>query len=395
MMKLKVYKTTLIISVIVILVAFIMKLCGCSDFDIPIIDNAINNNLLIKYICYGLLYILNGILIIITILKKELKIREIMLFILIYLTMYIIFIIFDLENFKFIIEILVLIILSYVLSKNKLIIFEVVIITSLNIIYQIISMITKNLGIGIVNETFTTNLIFQIDYYMLMLISLLYFKKKGVYIYELVYKTICNFIRRPLSILVLHSKRNCKEKCIQQNQTSNQEVEFEIGYAIFNIVLAIFQILTVGFVCWLIKNTIINFIVIYLSFIFLRKVLGHSYHADTVIKCTTLSIFIFACATELSLDINFSLLSSVLSGLLTAIFLHILYYYNNFIKGKNDITKLDLNELKIRLGYLEQIEIEMLYDYWHRGNISVDEIAEKYGYNRMKIYRTLKKIKYD
>ena len=54
-----------------------------------------------------------------------------------------------------------------------------------------------------------------------------------------------------------------------------------------------------------------------------------------------------------------------------------------------------MNELKIRLGYLEQIEIEMLYDYWHRGNTSVDEIAEKYGYNKMKIYRTLKKIKYD
>lgn len=392
-MKLKVYKTTLIISVIVILVAFIMKLCGCSDFDIPIIDNAINNNLLIKYICYGLLYTLHSIIVIILIIKRKLSFKEIILLIIIFMIIYLINGFLNLGYIKFIIEMIAFTIPSYIMTKNKKIPIEVFMIYFLNFIYQLISMLTKNLTIGIYKETFTTNLIFQIDYYMLLIISVLYFLKKGEHVYEIFLEFIKRW--RMGSFNLIHSKRNCKEKCIQQNQTSNQEVDFEISYAIFNIVLAIFQILTVGFVCWLIKNTIINFIVIYLSFVFLRKVLGHSYHADTVIKCTTLSIFIFACATELSLDINFSLLSSVLSGLLTAIFLHILYYYNNFIKGKNDITKLDLNELKIRLGYLEQIEIEMLYDYWHRGSTTVDEVAEKYGYNKMKVYRTLKKIKYD
>ena len=393
MMKLKVYKTTLIISVIVILVAFIMKLCGCSDFDIPIIDNAINNNLILMITCYGMLYTLNCIIVIILIVKRNLSLKEVIILIIFFMIIYLINGFLNLGYIKFIVEIIAFTIPSYIMTKNKKIPIEVLIMSILNICYQLISMLTKNLTVSIYKETFTTNLIFQIDYYMLLIISVLYFLKKGEHVYEIFLEFIKRWRMGPFNIL--HSKRNRKEKCIQQNQTSNQEIDFEIGYAIFNIVLAIFQILTVGFVCWLIKNTIINFIVIYLSFIFLRKVLGHSYHADTVIKCTTLSIFIFACATELSLDINFSLLSSVLSGLLTAIFLHILYYYNNFIKGKNDITKLDLNELKIRLGYLEQIEIEMLYDYWHRGNISVDEIAEKYGYNRMKIYRTLKKIKYD
>lgn len=393
MMKLKVYKTTLIISVIVILVAFIMKLCGCSDFDIPIIDNAINNNLILMITCYDMLYTLNCIIVIILIVKKNLSLKEVIILIIFFMIIYLINGFLNLGYIKFIVEIIAFTIPSYIMTKNKKIPIEVLIMSILNICYQLISMLTKNLTVGIYKETFTTNLIFQIDYYMLLIISVLYFLKKGEHVYEIFLEFIKRW--RMGSFNILHSKRNRKEKCIQQNQTSNQEVDFEIGYAIFNIVLAIFQILTVGFVCWLIKNTIINFIVIYLSFIFLRKVLGHSYHADTVIKCTTLSIFIFACATELSLDINFSLLSSVLSGLLTAIFLHILFYYNNFIKGKNDITKLDLNGLKIRLGYLEQIEIEMLYDYWHRGNISVDEIAEKYGYNRMKIYRTLKKIKYD
>ena len=108
-----------------------------------------------------------------------------------------------------------------------------------------------------------------------------------------------------------------------------------------------------------------------------------------------MSMVIFACATELSLDVNISILSSVLVGLLVAFILRIAYYYDNYIKCSNDITKLSLEELKIKLGYLEQLEIEMLYDYWHRGNTTVDDVAEKYGYNKMKIYRTLNKIKQD
>ena len=392
-MKLKVYKTTLLLCIFVILLSFVMKLFGYTGFSIPIIDHAINNNLAIMYISYGLLFITNAILVILLIVKVRIKRKEYIVVIIIFLLDYLSTCLVDLGYLTFIVEIICFGICSFIITKDKKIVFEVLLMYFLNFVYQIISLFTKNLNIAIADETFTTNITFMIDYYMLLIVSILYFKRKEVHIYELVIELIHVCFRRPKTFNLIHSKRRCEEKCLQQSKTHVQEVE--IGYAIFNIVLAIFQILTVGFVCWLIKNTIINFIVIYLSFVFLRKVLGHSYHADTVIKCTTLSIFIFACATELSLDVNISILSSVLSGLLTAIFLHILYYYNNFIKGKNDITKLDLNELKIRLGYLEQIEIEMLYDYWNRGNTSVDEIAEKYGYNRMKVYRTLKKIKYD
>ena len=370
-----------------------MKLFGYTGFSIPIIDHAINNNLAIMYISYGLLFITNAILVILLIVKVRLKCKEYIIVIIIFLLDYLSTCLVDLGYLTFIVEITCLSIACYVITKNKKIVFEVFIISSLNILYQWISMITKDLNIAVADETFTTNLTFMIDYYMLLTVSILYFKRKEVHIYELVIELIHVCFRRPKTISILHSKRRCEEKCLQQSKTHVQEVE--VGYLVFNIVLAIFQIMLVGFVSFLVKNTIVNFVIIYLSFIILRSVFKESYHAETVLKCTTMAMVIFTCATELSLDVNISILSSVLVGLLVAFILHIAYYYENYIKCTNDITKLDLENLKLRLGYLEQIEIEMLYDYWHRGNATVDEVAEKYGYNKMKIYRTLNKIKYD
>lgn len=368
-----------------------MKLFGYTGFSIPIIDHAINNNLTLAIISYGLTYSFNVILILTIIVKQHLKYKEVLIIIVIAILVYFINGILNLGYFSFILELALFIIIPQIICKDKKLIPESIVVSILNIVYQSISMFTKGLNVSITTESFTTNLIFLIDYYMLLLITLLYTMWKGENCYEIFIK----FIRRwwMETISIFHSKRRCEEKCIQQNQTSNQEVE--VGYLVFNIVLAIFQITLVGFVSFLVKNTIVNFVIIYLSFIILRSVFKESYHAETVLKCTTMAMVIFTCATELSLDVNISILSSVLVGLLVAFILHIAYYYENYIKCTNDITKLDLENLKLRLGYLEQIEIEMLYDYWHRGNTTVDEVAEKYGYNKMKIYRTLNKIKQD
>lgn len=392
-MKLKVYKTTLLLCIFVILLSFVMKLFGYTGFSIPIIDHAINNNLAIMYISYGLLFITNAILVILLIVKVRLKWKHYLIIIIIFLLDYLSTCLVDLGYLTFIVEIICFGICSFIITKDKKIVFEVLLMYFLNFVYQIISLFTKNLNIAIADETFTTNITFMIDYYMLLIVSILCFKRKEVHIYELVIELIHVCFRRPKTFNLIHSKRRCEEKCLQQSKTHVQEVE--VGYLVFNIVLAIFQIMLVGFASFLVKNTIVNFVIIYLSFIILRSVFKESYHAETVLKCTTMAMVIFTCATELSLDVNISILSSVLIGLLVAFVLHIAYYYENYIKCTNDITKLDLENLKLRLGYLEQIEIEMLYDYWHRGNTTVDEVAEKYGYNKMKIYRTLNKIKQD
>lgn len=389
----RVYRQTLILSILVILVCYIMKLFGYSGFNIPIIDSALNNNLLSQTICYILLYTINGLLIIIIIVKDKLTRKQIIIFILIELLFCIVSLVIN-DFFKIILEILILLIYANLISKNKLISLEVILIYGINIVYQMISMYTRGLIINVTKESFTTNFILNIDYYIFMIISLLYFLKKGEYLYEIIYKLIKQVKWRPLAFLGFIPKRESEEKCLQQNEKNIQEINIELGYFLFNILLFLFQFLLVLTLCYFIKKTILNILIIYISFVVLRTVFGKSYHADTIIKCTTLGAVIFMTATELSLDINISLLSSVIIGVLIAYLMHIYYYYDSYIKCNNDLTKMSFDELKIKLYYLTELEVSLVYDYWHKyKNVSADDIAEKYGYNKMKIYRTIKKIK--
>ena len=387
-MKNKIYKYTLLTSIGCLLVSFISKLLGCNDFDIPIIDNAINNNYTLMVICYLLLYNFNCILIIMLIVKKKYTIKKLLISILIFSTSYILTINTINGYYGFILEILCFTIVSLILTKNKKICFEVIIVSALNILYQAISLFIRDLSIKVASETFTTNLILNIDYYMLLLISILYFSKKGEHIYELVIKfikwIICGRNRRSKTISIFLSKRNSKEKIIQQNF---QEVE--TSYLVFSIVLALFQILLVGFLCYLVKGTVWNFVFIFGSFIMLRFAFGKSWHAETVIWCTTVAILTFTMGTRLSLDVDISILSCVGVGFILAFILHILYFY----RLKEDYSKLNKEDLGKLLHYLDATELNILYDYYHRGNTSVEEIADKYGYNKMKIYRILNKIK--
>ena len=75
----QVYRNTLLLCIFTILVAFVMKLFGYEGFHIPAIDNHINNNLIIISICYALLYTINGILLIILVVKRKLNKKELII----------------------------------------------------------------------------------------------------------------------------------------------------------------------------------------------------------------------------------------------------------------------------------------------------------------------------
>lgn len=387
-MKTKIYKYTLLASIGCILVSFISKLLGCNDFNIPVIDNAINNNYTLMVICYLLLFNINTILITMLIVKKKLSFKALLLCVGIFSAEYTITSILAIDYLSFILDFVAFTLVSILLTKKFKITIEVIVVSCLNILYQVISMITRDIFIGVATESFTTNLILNIDYYGLLVITILYFRKKGVHIYELVIQFIQWIIhdrrRKTKTFSILLPKRNSKEKNVQQNV---QEVE--PGYVIFSIVLALFQILLVGFLCYLVKGTVWNFIFIFGSFVMLRFAFGKSWHAETVIWCTTVAILTFTMGTRLSLDVNISILSCVGVGFILAFILHILYFY----RLKEDYSKLNKEDLGKVLHYLDVTELNILYDYYHRGNTSVEEIADKYGYNKMKIYRILNKIK--
>jgi uncharacterized protein (DUF433 family) len=322
------------------------------------------------------------------IVKKKLSFKALLLCAGVFSAEYAITSILAIDYLSFILDFVAFALVSILLTKKFKITIEVIIVSCLNILYQVISMITRDIFIGVATESFTTNLILNIDYYGLLVITILYFRKKGVHIYELVIQFIQWIIhdrrRKTKTFSIFLPKRNSKEKNVQQNV---QEVE--PGYVIFSIVLALFQILLVGFLCYLVKGTVWNFIFIFGSFVMLRFAFGKSWHAETVIWCTTVAILTFTMGTRLSLDVNISILSCVGVGFILAFILHILYFY----RLKEDYSKLNKEDLGKALHYLDATEINILYDYYHRGNTSVEEIADKYGYNKMKIYRILNKIK--
>ena len=375
-----------------VIVCLILKLLGSNQFAIPEISSSIDNNLIAKNLIYLVLYVLNGFIFFRTLLKRNMNKSRAIIIIAINILLYLGFMVFSsLINFYSILEILILTIISFVFTKDKKIIIESIFVSAIFLLYQWLSLITKKLNVRIGYQTFMDSIIFQIDYYMLMLITLFYSIKKGGYLYELV----CKFIwRRGKAILVFLTKRGSKEKRLQQVEENASSNKVEIGYWVYLVMLSFTQIMLVSVVCYFVYNTILNLLFIFISFVFLRARFGKSYHANTILKCTTLSILTFYIATRCSLPLNISLLSTVFVGLITAFIMHTVYYYTYFIKAKSDITKLPLEDLKIVLNNLDNAEINMLYDYWHRDkNTSVEDIAYKYGYSTKKIYRTIKKIK--
>ena len=128
----------------------------------------------------------------------------------------------------------------------------------------------------------------------------------------------------------------------------------------------------------------------------MRAFFGMSYHAKTIITCTSLATLVFSIATRVSLPLYISILCNVLIGLLIAYILFIIAQNETnsklLEKYKVNVSMMDKESIMIKFG-LSEIEASMIYDYYHRENFeTVEDIADRYHYNKMKIYRLLKKI---
>jgi hypothetical protein len=235
---------------------------------------------------------------------------------------------------------------------------------------------------------FLVEVVLQIDYYCLLTLTMLRELKKGEYIYE----------QWNSFILILSKQRRFKER-LQQNQENVQEVENELGYKIFIVMLSITQLVMVGTACYFVNNAILEFVIVFVSFVFMRKVYGQSYHSNSVIRCTTLALLTFLIATRVSLPLWLSTLCNVFIGCLVAYIMHIMYYYIKYTKkgvtlrlgmNKDDLLKLcseaglsELNVNRMVLRYVERKSIQEIADI---------EFVDSYTISQS-LYRSRKKIK--
>ena len=388
----RMYSCLLAISWITIIACTILKLFGSTAFEMP--EFTYNINIWIRRIINLIFYEANSILLIITLVKRKLSIKEILfiipvMFIPFFCSFFIDYPI--ILALRYVLETLALLIIGKILSKDKLvpIILETLVIALIFMAYQFITLFYRNLGIGLSVDNFIAEKLLLIDFYILLVLTALRSIKKGGYIHGW----------RWSRFLVVLSKRRRSEESVRQNQVCVQQKE-DVGFKLFIVMLSVFQIVLVGTICYFVNNTIIEYIIVCLSFFFLRKVFGKSFHTNSVITCTTLSILVFVSATRLTLPASISILCSVLIGCLVAYMMFVMYHFIRYTTAQGititrGMSKEAMKEICIT-NNLSDIEEGILTDFYCN-RWKIPKIAMKYGYSvdsiNKKKAEILKKIK--
>lgn len=339
---------------ITIFVCTILKFFGYKDFEIPHFDFTIN--IWLHRFINLILYNCNNLLIILILFKRKLKIKEIISTICIFTILFILSLFESFAIIVFILEPIIWFLLYFLFIKDDWYkhLLDVICVFIIVFIYQGLTMIYKNFNTNLTTYNLIPSLILQIDYYAFMILTIIYVFKKGGYIYGC-WKTF-SFIL---------SKRQRIKESVQQNQN---DVSQEIGYKIFLVVLSITQIFLVGTICYFVNNVILEYFIIIVSFFVMRQVFGKSYHADSVLACTTLSVIVFTIATRLPLPQWLSILCNIFIGCMVAYVMYMWYYYAKYV------TK---EEIVIRSG-MKREDLIYLCERANLTKLATDRMLLKY-----------------
>lgn len=380
--KEKMYKWLVILCWLTILTCTILKMFGSKQFEMPNYTYNISDTTqkIVNYI----FYILNSILFAMLLKKDKLTLKEIGVVVLLYTPLFIMSMFPKIATIRFILETIMFFVLGKIIIKDKWwkVLLEVISINFIIIIYQLITMLYKNINVKIKIDNFIVSYIVLIDYYTLILLTYLYIKKKGEYIYGQWSK-----------FLVVLSNKRRNEKCVQQSDVNLQKESVkkqsnEVGFTLFTLILSLFQFSLVFTLCYFINNTTWQFVIIFVTFCVLRAIFGKSYHCNTIIGCTSLSCLVFVIATKLSLPPYISTLCNVLIGLLIAYMMFIMYYYDKHTNSKGitlsrGMSLEALTEMCSNLQ-LSDIEFNILVDFYVKRK-SLQNIAMKIGYSQINV----------
>ena len=418
MYKTKIVKCLYIVCWTLIVTSFIFKIFGSNVY--AVIDNKtffLDDYIIIKNILFISSYLISNLLILMSMIKRKLTLKELIVTLLFYTSSYFLTAFFEskavsyemistINTIRGILETLYCVLFGVIVSHS---IRHTIKIIVLNLLYQILSLITKELGVEAALTSTFVQIVLMLDYYLLLIVTYLR-EKYNVQIF-------CKTIKQWWSnlTLVLSNKRS-KSKRLQEVQESICEKQIDnidkILLPIYLIGLAIFQFGTVLLIGKLLDGTIINMLYIIISFFISRKIFGESWHAETVLSCTSAAAISFTICDKLSVPLCYSILINGILGTMLAFALHKLYFYLNNDKRvleleervselKEELSKfkeINLNSLtkeQMRETYkhLTSWEIDLLYDVVNKKGKTMKEIADKYNYSIMQIYRIVDKIK--
>lgn len=173
------YKTLIISCWVVLLICFLIKLLGGNFFAIAT-DNKVliafcnsTQGTILYYLTAIVLYNISTYFYFLAILKKKwFKGKDYIIVGVVFVFSILKVIFIKYASIFFIIELIVTIILPIIINKKLWL--RSIIAYCLMIGFQVISLITKNIGIKIIHENFLFSLIFSIDYYVMIILYYLY-----------------------------------------------------------------------------------------------------------------------------------------------------------------------------------------------------------------------------
>lgn len=375
--KSKICSSTLALCWITILSCMLLKLFGYKEFIMP--EYTYNINPWLHRVINFILYEINTICYLLLLIKRTPKLKEIFLALGLALIPFTLSLFIVTANYKIFAEIIIYFVLGIICLKDKWykVLLESIVILTIFTIYQLITFIYKAINPHIiVQENILVDIFLSIDLYIMLILTVLHTFKKGGYIYDKWFK-----------FLVILPKRIFSKKSLQQNQKPIQKVKDEtneIGFKIFIVVLSIFQFTLVGTVCYFVNNVVLEYVIITISCFVLRPIFGKSYHADSVIKCTTLAMIVFTTVTRLALPLEITVLFNVFLGLIVAYMMRVMYYYIKYtgaegITIERGMTKANL-DLVCTGKDLTLLEKEILTDFYCN-KFKIPKIAMKYHYS--------------
>ena len=401
----KIYERTIMTYVFLLIITMIIKLLGGNFFALALNNEGLLllNNLItsvhLENIWYAIsIYIYSIFIISMTVNKNNKALKK---YCLIILPIFISIQLIKNNNLVFLIigfSTLLVASIIYILfiNKEKLNIKETIkqylFVVLINVVIQLISVITRNGKIELIGNNFIANFIYNLDYFLLMLIIYKYYFMKGC---ESVCSMVASFSSHLLQELKSLPKR-LRDYFIRNSRLSN---EGKVEKAVYIPLIILFNLFTLSCILFIavLNGAFIEAIYITISFWINKTAFGKPYHAETVAKCFIISSLSYFCLTRITTEIGISIFIPVVLGIALSYVTSLLVkdkYERKLYKGMpvEDLYKI------VGLVTNNELEKKMLKEYYcdrmtqtavaMRNNYSISSFEKK----KKKILDRLKEV---
>lgn len=251
-------------------------------------------------------------------------------------------------------------------------------------IFQIISIITRNIDKASLGNFLISN-IMSFDYLILcIMIYRLYFIKGGI--------SLCGMVHSSFSDLLISLKKLPTKFLKSYKASKPTKLDNELAYKIYLVLFWLYNFFTVGVVLLIafLNDTFIECIFILSSFWINKGVFGKAFHLKKASTCFVVSSLSYYVLNRLTWNIGISFLIPVILGIalsyITSLFMarrENMYLYRGM--NEDDFYKLikKVTENVEHIGICKMFYVEKK---------SIVEIAIKYNYSEINIKKIKKKI---